>query len=209
MRLGFTLIELFIVITIVAVLATLMMPAVQMVRRAATTAVCASNVRQVGLGFVAYATDWDGQYPADSRLSSATTAAASDAWYDRIPDFLGDEAAPRVMRCAGHRAVATVPGFTNAAPKSFKMNDQLDAAGRPRYLAPCRISDAAEVLLLVDAVSGVTGMGQWSRALPSGVTDARHRGRINVLACDGATLLRRQAPANWTTELTWASRDWQ
>ena len=205
MKRGFTLIELLVVITIVATLSSLMMPAIQMVRRLAISTTCSANLRQVGLGCVAYAIDWDGQYPAASRpLGGMCTAATSDAWYDRLPDFLGTQAAVRAMRCAGHRAPAAVSGFAHAAPKSFKMNGPLqDSPRHPRHLVVQMVSHPMEVLLLVDGVSGVTGMGQWSHALPASVTDARHRGRVNGLAADGATLLQRTAPADWQTAYVW------
>lgn len=205
MNRGFTLIELLIVITIVAILSSMLMPAIQMVRRLAVTTTCSANLRQVGLGCVGYANDWDGQYPAASRLlGGISTAATSDAWYDRLPDYLDGKGAIRAMRCAGHRAPAPVPGFTNVAPKSFKMNGPLiEAPGQPRHLSVQMVAHPAEMLLLVDGVSGITGMGQWSHALPSSVTDVRHRRRVNGLAADGATLLQRAAPADWETSFVW------
>lgn len=205
MKRGFTLIELLVVITIVATLSSLLMPAIQMVRRLAITTTCSANLRQVGLGCVAYANDWDGQYPAASRLQGGMiTAATSDAWYDRLPDFLDAQAAVKVMRCAGHRAPPPVPGFAHTAPKSFKLNGPLlDTPGHPRHLLVQMVSHPAEMVLLVDGKSGVTAMGQWSHALPVNVTDTRHRGRVNGLAADGATLLQRSAPADWDTAYVW------
>jgi len=198
---------LLIVITAVATLASLMMPAVQMVRRLAIATTCASNLRQVGLSCVAYANDWDGQYPAASRPYGGNVSAAnSDAWYDRLPDYFDGPAAVRAMRCAGYRPPAPVPGFAHAAPKSFKLNGPLvDLPGQPRHLLVQSVPKPTELLLLVDGVCGVKGMGQWSHAVPSCVTDTRHRGRVNGLAADGATLLRRAAPADWPTAFVWDS----
>ncbi len=206
MRSGFSLIELLTVTTIMAMLGTIALPVVGTVRRAVTATVCTGNLRQTGLAFLAYANDWDGEYPADSRLHGGVATEASDAWYDRLPDYLGEERrGSGVLQCAGHRLPPLPVGFEQAAPKSFKVNDRLDGGGRPRYFRCGSVSDSADLLLMVDAVAeGVTGMCQWSRAVPSGVTDRRHRGRINGLAVDGATLLQRRPGG----ELTWESAAW-
>jgi len=54
-RRGFTLIELLVVISIIGVLIGLLLPAVQAARRAARRIQCASNLRQVGLGLIGFA----------------------------------------------------------------------------------------------------------------------------------------------------------
>jgi prepilin-type N-terminal cleavage/methylation domain-containing protein/prepilin-type processing-associated H-X9-DG protein len=60
---GFTLAELLIVIGIIAVLVALLVPAVTGARRAAQRASCVSNLHQVGVAILAYATDNDGKIP--------------------------------------------------------------------------------------------------------------------------------------------------
>ena len=54
---GFTLIELLVVATIIGILASLVLPAMSMIRRSAYTTACASNQSQIGLAVIAYATD--------------------------------------------------------------------------------------------------------------------------------------------------------
>jgi len=55
---AFTLIELLVVIAIIAVLAALLMPALERARNAARTVVCQSNVRQFMLGMFNYTNDY-------------------------------------------------------------------------------------------------------------------------------------------------------
>lgn len=60
---GFTLIELLVVISIIAVLAAMLIPAISMVRDAARSANCRSNLREFGLAFEGYVGEQDGFYP--------------------------------------------------------------------------------------------------------------------------------------------------
>ena len=62
-RRGFTLIELLVVIAIVAILAALLFPVFARAREAARKAVCASNLRQIGLAFALYGGDYDDCFP--------------------------------------------------------------------------------------------------------------------------------------------------
>jgi prepilin-type N-terminal cleavage/methylation domain-containing protein/prepilin-type processing-associated H-X9-DG protein len=63
MRKAFTLIELLVVIGIIAVLVAILLPVLAIARASGMQAVCASNIRQVGVSMTEYANDNDGFYP--------------------------------------------------------------------------------------------------------------------------------------------------
>ena len=63
MKRAFTLLELVIVVALVAILAALLLPIFQQKREYARRASCQSNLKQIGLGFMQYARDYDEKYP--------------------------------------------------------------------------------------------------------------------------------------------------
>jgi len=62
-RKGFTLIELLVVIAIIAILAAILFPVFARAREQARKTSCASNLRQLGLGFAMYTQDYDERFP--------------------------------------------------------------------------------------------------------------------------------------------------
>src|SRR5687767_15336393 len=60
---GFTLIELLVVIAIIAILAAILFPVFARARENARRTSCASNLKQISLGFLQYAQDYDERLP--------------------------------------------------------------------------------------------------------------------------------------------------
>lgn len=72
---GFTLIELLVVISVIALLISMLLPALRGAREAASQTQCASNIRQQALAVFLYAADRNGWHPVQWGTSTEFTAS--------------------------------------------------------------------------------------------------------------------------------------
>jgi len=85
-RWGFTLIELLVVIAIIAILAAILFPVFARARENARRASCQSNLKQIGLGVLMYAQDYDEKYPFSDWWAPATPKP--QGWANRVQPYL-------------------------------------------------------------------------------------------------------------------------
>ena len=96
---GFTLIELLVVISIIAVLASFLLPALGKGRTKARKAVCKSQLRQVYLKHNMYTSDNDEYY--------VFTSSGDKTWDDMLNDYLTDEDRDETVLTEAHTQAAT------------------------------------------------------------------------------------------------------
>ena len=90
----FTLIELLVVIAIIAILAAMLMPALERARESAQVAACSSNFHQMQLGIQQFALNNDGAVPMlnDGRSASMGSVGPSiKSWYGDIDERIAND----------------------------------------------------------------------------------------------------------------------
>ncbi len=117
-RTGFTLVELLVVISIIAVLTAILLPGVAMVRDAAKSMRCRANLRQIALAYEGYAQDWE-QYP-DYQTTDGLY------WQTRLEPYLDAEGAT-ITAATAKAALVAAQGVLRSCP-AFKYSTNYAAA---------------------------------------------------------------------------------
>ena len=167
---AFTLVELLVVITIIAVLSGLLLVVVNLVRDRANSVKCMSNLRQMGMGFQAYAADNNGLIPPTQYSNGVwQTMAHAGIWFGFIETYLPAESTAPLWHCPGSaftlneaRAMgAKSTGRDDQVMTSYGMNEapwKSRGIGEFNYRV-ARIPNPTQVILLGDRWGTRDGVG--------------------------------------------------
>jgi prepilin-type processing-associated H-X9-DG protein/prepilin-type N-terminal cleavage/methylation domain-containing protein len=235
LRSAFTLIELLVVTAIVAVLASLLLPALDRGKTQATSAVCKSNLRQIGLGLMLYTQDGP-YYPRDfSGLDSREDVARLQSegkmppyWYQLLLPYTGGNRG--LYYCSENLSYfkwTKDPSFQEAwGMKGFSYGyNALGGTIRPdlglgTYFAhsvrESQVRMPAEMIAVGDSQSDfywdhliypvIDAPNGWGWLAGQTFPSRRHSGGANMVFCDGHVEYGKQA--DWIAEKEEARRRW-
>lgn len=139
---AFTLIELLVVIAIIAILVSLLLPAVQQAREAARRSQCKNNLKQIGVALHNYHGAHKLFPPGWIPAAGSMTAPASWAWSAMIP--------PQLEQAPLYAALGV--GTLSTPPPPGHLNDRVV----PTYICP---SDASSNITVWGSGHFGTGRG--------------------------------------------------
>jgi prepilin-type processing-associated H-X9-DG protein/prepilin-type N-terminal cleavage/methylation domain-containing protein len=191
---AFTLMELLVVITIIALLAGMLLPAISQVRTAAKGSICKSNERQVYIAYHSYAEDWEGLLPRQDTVTAYNPNDVQRGQSSAINEQSCSQYTnhhPKVMVCPEvlQRVVRTTEAWTCFTTPTYWPNTCAwvgwSQFTKPQTNSPAGASrPASNFPLLIENEPANTGGYHWDFA-PSTRFLWLHNGRMNTLYFDG------------------------
>lgn len=204
---NFTLIELLIVVAIIAILAGLLLPALNSARDKAMAVKCLSNLKQQGAGFLQYAMDNKERVPCSATPGSN---GVHYAWRLAIAPYVGTKAEKKyvyenkpearnsIFFCRKSNRIVNIAGLTNSPEASYGLAFAYSLhigwystnAKGCKFLTDIQGKTPAETILTADLSDLSVGQGNipvcWSPdASDPNVVGNRHSLGINLNWADG------------------------
>jgi prepilin-type N-terminal cleavage/methylation domain-containing protein/prepilin-type processing-associated H-X9-DG protein len=158
---GFTLIELLVVIAIIAVLAAILFPVFARAKQRAQQIACLSNVKQLGLAIIQYASDWDGRFPYCGGTKSSDLNLWQASWVKTYSAFDIHVDEGSIWRYVMDQKVYTCPldirrrrSDGTLFPLSYMMSDAVSCYSQDAVKSPSLV-----ILLLEEDDKSYNGNG--------------------------------------------------
>ena len=193
-RKGFTLIELLVVIAIIAILAAILFPVFARARENARRTSCASNLKQIGLGFLQYTQDYDERLP---RIPADTGQLATPSWDIQLYPYMKST---QILACPSDSVSPTIDmtgqgydGYSGSLRRSYAMAEYI---GEPDGVSLAAIPVVSKTFLTVEKNMGrygTTSADQWNNDyatwfgnnIAKNGSEWRHLDTTNFLFADG------------------------
>jgi len=188
---AFTLVELLVVMAVIAVLASLLLPALGRAQDKARATECVSNLRQWGLAYRQYADDNQDFLPRRGQgVQPLAQIDRSEDWFNALPPYFATQPYQQLFaanqKLKPHSSsvficpVATDPGSNHFLPYGMNMN--LCPWNLPQQTKFAEVVQPAQVVAMADAP------GPYASTYPSSKpysVVARHTGRVSILFLAG------------------------
>ncbi|OXU15309.1 type II secretion system protein [Sedimentisphaera salicampi] len=190
---GFTLIELLVVISVIALLISIIMPALSEARKMAQKTTCGSNLRQWGIALSSYSNDFDYKIPTTYQTSYKRRHPAITAGSLNGP---GTTPVP-----GGHVGEFTIPAMNPYLPFNKEDGEYNNVWKCPAQKSVTKLWDTSwnGDGWLHMCYSYFAGISKWDQRMmtvsePSDITDMRLSGKKIIMA---DALYRWQAEGTW------------